>query len=35
MRNEYTALAGKPERITPLGRPRLRWEDNIKVYLGM
>jgi len=21
---------GKPERTRPFGRPRLRWEDNIK-----
>jgi hypothetical protein len=24
------ALVGKPERTRPLGRPRRRWEDNIK-----
>jgi hypothetical protein len=24
---------GKPERQRPLGRPRRRWEDNIKMYL--
>ena len=24
-------LVGKPERKRPLGRPRRRWEDNIKV----
>jgi hypothetical protein len=24
---------GKPEGRIPLGRPRLRWEDNIKKYL--
>jgi hypothetical protein len=24
---------GKPERKRPLGRPRHRWEDNIKMYL--
>ena len=24
---------GKPERKRPLGRPRRRWEDNIKVDL--
>jgi hypothetical protein len=23
-------LVGKPEGMRPLGRPRLRWEDNIK-----
>jgi hypothetical protein len=26
-------LAGKPEEKRTLGRPRLRWEDNIKVNL--
>jgi hypothetical protein len=26
-------LVGKPEGKRPLGRPRLRWEDNIKVDL--
>jgi hypothetical protein len=24
-------LVGKPEGRRPLGRPRLRWEDNIKM----
>jgi hypothetical protein len=24
---------GKPEGKRPLGRPRRRWEDNIKIYL--
>jgi hypothetical protein len=24
---------GKPERKTPLGRPRRRWVDNIKIDL--
>ena len=24
---------GKPEGERPLGRPRRRWEDNIKMYL--
>jgi hypothetical protein len=23
---------GKPEGKRPIGRPRLRWEDNIKIY---
>ena len=32
-RGVYMALVGKPERKRPLGRPRLRWEDNIKMYL--
>jgi hypothetical protein len=25
---------GKPEGKSPLGRPRLRWMDNIKMDLG-
>jgi hypothetical protein len=29
----YKILVGKPEGKRPLGRPRLRWEDNIKMYL--
>jgi hypothetical protein len=29
----YRALVGKPEGKRPLGRPRLRWEDNIKMDL--
>jgi len=24
---------GKPKGKRPLGRPRRRWEDNIKIYL--
>jgi hypothetical protein len=31
MRNEYKSLVGKHERKRPLGRPRSRWEDNIKM----
>jgi hypothetical protein len=27
-------LIGKPEAKRPLGRPRHRWEDNIKMGLG-
>jgi hypothetical protein len=27
------ALAGKPEQKRRLGRPRLRWKDNIKMGL--
>jgi hypothetical protein len=27
------ALVGKPEGKRPLRRPRLRWEDNIKMIL--
>ena len=26
-------LVGKPEGKRPLGRPRIRWEDNIKMDL--
>jgi hypothetical protein len=26
----YRLLVGKPEEKRPLGRPRCRWEDNIK-----
>jgi hypothetical protein len=29
----YRALVGKPEGRRPLGRPRRRWEDNIKMDL--
>jgi hypothetical protein len=32
-RNVYRLLAGKPEGKRPLGRPRRRWIDNIKVDL--
>ena len=32
-RNAYIVLVGKPEGKRPLGRPRCRWEDNIKVDL--
>jgi hypothetical protein len=32
-RGIYRVLAGKPEGKTPLGRPRHRWEDNIKTDL--
>jgi len=37
----YRGLVGKPEGKSPFGRPRRRWEDNIKVdfqevgYRGM
>jgi hypothetical protein len=30
-KNEYRILVGKPEGKRPLGRPRRRWEDNIKM----
>jgi len=29
-RGMYRVLMGKPEGKRPLGRPRRRWEDNIK-----
>jgi hypothetical protein len=32
-RGAYRVLVGKPEGRRPLGRPRRRWEDNIKMYL--
>ena len=32
-RGVYRVLVGKPERKKQLGRPRLRWEDNIKIDL--
>jgi hypothetical protein len=32
-RGVYRVLVGKPEGKRPLGRPRRRWEDNIKMYL--
>ena len=30
-REVYRVLAGKPEGRIPLGRPRRRWEDNIRM----
>jgi hypothetical protein len=32
-RNVYRLLVGKPEGKRPLGRPRRRWIDNIKMVL--
>jgi len=32
-RGVYKVLVGKPEGKRPLGRPRRRWEDNIKLNL--
>ena len=32
-RGVHRVLVGKPEGKRPLGRPRRRWEDNIKMYL--
>jgi hypothetical protein len=33
VRGVYRVLVGKPERKRPLGRPRHRWEENIKMDL--
>jgi hypothetical protein len=33
-RNTYRLLVGKPEGGGPLGRPRRRWVDNIRIDLG-
>jgi hypothetical protein len=32
-RNAYRILVGKPEEKRPLGRPRCRWKNNIKMEL--
>ena len=32
-RGVHRVLMGKPEGKRPLGRPRRRWEDNIKMNL--
>jgi hypothetical protein len=32
-RTAYRLLVGKPETKRPLGRPRCRWADNIKMHL--
>jgi hypothetical protein len=33
-RNAYRLLVGKPVRNRPVGRPRRRWVDNIRMDLG-
>jgi hypothetical protein len=33
-RNEYRLLVGTPEGKRPLGRPRRRWVDNIRMNFG-
>jgi hypothetical protein len=33
-RGIYRVLVGRTEGKRPLGRPRRRWEDNIKIDLG-
>jgi hypothetical protein len=32
-RGVYRVLVGKPEGRRPLGRPRRRWEDNVRMVL--
>jgi len=34
-RGAYSVSVGKPEGRIPLGRPRPRWEDNIKMGRGI
>jgi hypothetical protein len=34
VRGAYNILVGRPEGRRPLGRPRRRWEDNIKMDIG-
>jgi hypothetical protein len=33
VRKVYKVLVGRPERKRPLGRPRRRWEDGIRIDL--
>jgi hypothetical protein len=33
-KNAYRILVGKPEGRRPLGKPRSRWVNNIKMDLG-
>jgi hypothetical protein len=32
-REVYRVLVKKPEGTRPLGRPRRRWQDGIRIYL--
>jgi hypothetical protein len=32
-RGPYWVLVGKPERKSPLGRPKSKWENNIEMDL--
>jgi hypothetical protein len=34
VRGVYRVLVGKPEGKRPVGRPKRRWEDNIKMDIG-
>ena len=31
LRGEYRVLVGRPDEKIPLGRPRSRWKDNVKI----
>jgi hypothetical protein len=33
MKNAYRIFFGQPEGKSPRGRPRSRWEDNIRMHL--
>jgi hypothetical protein len=33
VKGAYNILVGRPEGRRPLGRPRRRWEDNIKMVI--
>jgi hypothetical protein len=33
-RKVYKVLVGKPEGRRPLGRPKRRWEDGVRMDLG-
>ena len=33
-RGVHRVLVGKPEGTRPMGRPRRRWEDNIRMEVG-
>jgi hypothetical protein len=35
MRSANKILVRKPEGKRPLGRPRCRWEDNMKMFIGV
>jgi hypothetical protein len=34
-KNAYRILVGNPEGKRPLGIPRRKWEDNVKLDLGV